>query len=142
MLVLVAFPLLLLLAFSRAPRSKVEEVDPIIAAVSSGAATGQVAQSLLEANVGHLPHLPAKAGDMSLSEKASAAVWGTPKSVWDFRATDIGPVCESCLFESGGGKEVETERQRPRWKSSTPRPVHIAGACTCVRRVRGSVVCV
>jgi hypothetical protein len=94
-LVMVAFPLILLLAFSSFPKSPTPEVgEKNEESPKSSSENNDLAEKTAD-----LPHAPLlqhnHPKDLSLSEKAAVAVAGlvgpgTPNSVFDFRATTIG----------------------------------------------------
>jgi hypothetical protein len=91
---MVAFPLILLLAFSSFPKSSKTEIgDNKEESPKSLSENIELAEKT--ADLPHAPLLQHSHKDLSLSEKAAVAVAGlvgpgTPKSVFDFRATTIG----------------------------------------------------
>ena len=94
-MVMVAFPLILLLAFSSFPKSPKTEIGG-----ENEESPKSSSENLeLAEKPADLPHAPLlqhnHPKDLSLSEKAAVAVAGlvgpgSPKSVFDFRATTIG----------------------------------------------------
>ncbi len=91
---MVAFPLILLLAFSSFPKSTKTDVDE-----KNEESLKSSSENIDAEKTADLPHVPLfqhnHPKDLSLSEKAAVAVAGlvgpgTPNSVFDFRATTIG----------------------------------------------------
>jgi hypothetical protein len=93
-IILLAFPFILFLTFSKAPTTEHTDVDQND--VRPQPLAHQKEQISENNDLPHLPNqAPSPSKDMSLSEKAAEAVAGlvgpgTPKSVHNFRATTIG----------------------------------------------------
>ena len=91
-LILLAFPLILILAFSSFPKSSTHDPEDNQGDAVRSQSDAQVAEK--SADLPHVPqHIHQK--DLSLSEKAAVAVAGlvgpgAPTSVFDFRAKTIG----------------------------------------------------
>jgi hypothetical protein len=100
---MVAFPLILLLAFSSFPKSTKTEVGE-----KSEESPKSSSENIDAEKTADLPHVPLlQHKDLSLSEKAAVAVAGlvgpgTPNSVFDFRATTIGDF----YLNKGGNRAV------------------------------------
>ena len=100
-LVLVAFPLILLLAFSSFPKSPKTEIN------DKNEESSKSTENPVSEKSADLPHAPLlqhnHPKDLSLSEKAAVAVAGlvgpgTPTSVFDFRASTIGDCMSELKF--------------------------------------------